>query len=447
MSTWIDRTSSRRVLLGGLAAALLPCSTASPANAGDAGAVGFSPQEQERIYQHSPLPPLPADPTNRVADFPPAVRLGQFLYFDRRLSANGEVSCATCHDPAKGLADENTLAEGVDTGTRHSQAVWNMAYNRWFFWDGRADTLWSQALIPTEGPAELGSTRLQLIHLLSSDNALRSAYEHIFGPLPNFSDESRFPKVGRPVPDDDTHPHHRVWSSMDDADQLAVNTVYANSGKCVAAYERRLLSKDSPFDVFVEGLRGGDPTKMAALSASAQRGLKLFIGRGNCRICHSGPNFTDGEFHDIRMPPLPGQQPTDSARYQGVVDAQGNPFNAAGQFSDDREGAAAKKLSFLVQKPEQWGQFKTPSLRSVALSAPYMHQGQKKTLRDVLHHYSTLEGALPPGHHGQPEQLIVPLQFTIQEMEDLQAFLIALTGAPLDPKLLEQPASPVWSEL
>jgi cytochrome c peroxidase len=440
-------TAGRRRGLAAVATAIASAVIAAaqpasaPATASAATAVGFSEVERRRILQHSPLLPAPADPTNAYADHGGASRLGQFLFFDARLSGNGQVSCATCHDPARGLADGKPLSEGMQTGTRNSPALWNVAYNRWFFWDGRADTLWAQALGPLEQPAEMGGSRLAVVHLICGDAALHAAYETVFGPLPNVVDEARFPRAGRPVPDEPQHPHHVAWSRMRPDDQQVVNRVFANVGKAIAAYERRLISRRSPFDVFVEGLRGGDASKLSALSPSAQRGLKLFIGPGNCRLCHSGPNFTDGEFHNTGVPPRDGGTPTDAGRYAGIERLRRDPFSAPGEYSDQREGPAADKVRTIAQGSINWGQFKVPSLRNVALTAPYMHQGQFATLEQVVSYYSTLKDAIQPGH-GHLETILKPLNLTDEQAADLVAFLNGLTDAELDAALLTVPGSP-----
>jgi cytochrome c peroxidase len=414
---------------------------ATGARPGADPAVEYTPRERKRILAHAPLGPRPADETNAVADDPAAARLGQFLFFDTRLSGNGEVSCATCHDPEQSFADGRQLARGIGDLTRHTPALWNVAYNRWFFWDGRADTLWAQALVPLEVPDEHGTTRLHCAHVVHGDRAVRTAYERVFGPMPDLDDAARFPADARPVPDEPGHPHHRAWMAMAPDDRAAVDRVFANLGKAIAAYERRLVSDRAPFDTFVEGLRDGDPERMAAITPAAQRGLKLFAGRANCELCHFGPNFSDGEFHSTGIGPLGGGPLHDAARYEGIEQLRANPFNATGPFADGRDGPAADKTRSLVRSTESWGQFKTPSLRNVALTAPYMHQGQLATLRDVIEHYSTLENAVLPGHHR--EQLLVPLNLTDEEIADLEAFLRSLTGGSPDPALLRQPASPL----
>jgi cytochrome c peroxidase len=393
----------------------------------DTKEVRFTEQEKRRIFQHSPLPPPPPDPTNAVADDPAAARLGERLFLDPRLSGNGQISCATCHQPERHFTDGKPLAEGLSRVERHTPALWNVAYNRWYFWDGRADTLWSQALVPIERPDEMGGSRTDVARRIASDRELRTAYEQIFGPIGEFEDLRRFPPGARPHPDGAGRPEHTAWEAMAPHDRERVERVFTNAGKAIAAYERKLLSRHSAFDVFVEGLRSGDAEKLAALSPAAQRGLRLFIGRGNCRLCHSGPNFTDGEFHSVRVPPLEGGLPRDPGRYRGIEELLASPFNAAGRYSDQRDGPAADKLRHLARKPDDWGRFKTPSLRNVALTPPYMHQGQLATLEEVIEHYSTFSRALPPGHH-QQETFLVPLQLTEQEKADLKAFLEALTG-------------------
>jgi cytochrome c peroxidase len=370
---------------------------------------GFTPAEVRRILQHSPLLAPPADTSNARSDDPAAARLGQFLFFDPRLSGNGHLSCASCHDPAKAFTDGRPVSEGVHRGRRNTPALWNVAYNRWFFWDGRADSLWSQALKPMESPEEMANTRDGVYRLVRDDAEIRAAFETVFG---------AFPAAG---------------------DRAAVNRVFASVGKALAAYQRRIVSRDAPFDAFAEGLRAGDPARMAPLSESARRGLALFVGRGQCRTCHVGPNFTDGEFHDIGVPPAAGLE-KDTGRADGVTRLRNDEFQAGGAFSDDRQGEAARSTAFLDASAPSAGRIKTPSLRNVALTAPYMHQGQLATLRDVLRYYSTLEGRTPPGLHD--EKILVPLHLTEQETADLIAFLESLTGAPLPSDLLRRPASP-----
>ncbi len=360
-----------------------------------------------RARQHSPLPALPASPTNRWADDERAAILGQFLFFDRRLSANGEVSCSTCHDPELSFADGKQLAQGLEVGPRHTPSLWNVAYNRWFFWDGRADTLWSQALGPLESEVEHGMSRVAIAALIRQDPDLRGAYEAVFGALPHSE---------RP----------------EDIDRLFVNV-----GKAMEAYERKLISRSSRFDRFIAEEESGSSEVNAALTSSELRGLSLFVGAANCRLCHAGPLFSDREFHDTRVPLLDGHRPPDSGRYGGIRSLLGAEFRGAGPFGDDPEHSMPEP----VLRGETWGEFKTPTLRNVAKTGPYMHQGQLESLRDVVHFYSTLENARPPHDHG--EVTMVPLELSASEIDDIVAFLGTLTDESIDAELLKPLASPL----
>lgn len=387
----------------------------------------FTPEEVRLILLHSPLPALPPDPTNRVADEPAAARLGQKAFFDTRLSADGRIACATCHDPARGWSNGKRNGEGLGATSRHVPALWNVAYNRWYFWDGRADSLWAQALQPIEAAQEMGGDRLGIAHTLVAAPDLRQAYEAVFGLLP---DLSRLPPRGKPVPGDPGHPLAAAWRSVPRGRQIEVNRVFTNLGKALAAYERRIVSRNAPFDVFAAGLREGNREKTNALSPVAKRGLKLFVGKGNCILCHSGPNFTDGEFHNLRLPE-DTSEPPDSGRYEGTEKLLGDEFNSIGRYSDDPR---QKKTKFLAARAESWGQFKTPSLRNVAQTAPYTHDGVFASLEEVVNFYSTLKDAAPIGHHD--ESILKPVRFTEGESRDLIAFLVSLNGEPLAPDLL-----------
>ena len=188
-----------------LVAGCRPATELPPDPAG-ALAVSFTDLERSRISSLTGLGTPPADPTNGVADDPAAAALGQWLYFDERFSSNGAISCASCHDPARGYGDSSQLADGVDAGTRHAPTVLNSAYQRWFFWDGRCDTLWCQAAQPLESDHEHGGDRLMFAHLVAGDADLSSAYEALFGALPDLSDAARFPEHAKPHSDYDDDP-------------------------------------------------------------------------------------------------------------------------------------------------------------------------------------------------------------------------------------------------
>lgn len=421
-------------------AALAACANGGGPETGQPGgedsAAGL---DEDEILALSPLPPPPADPTNAVADDPDAAWLGRWLYFDTRLSASGEHSCATCHDPELGFGDGLAFSEAAGRTDRHAPTVLNTVYNSWYFWDGRADTHWAQALGPMENDKEQGTSRLAVVHLVSEDAELRQAYEAVFGELPDVSDPERFPADAKPLPNSPGDERHQAWEAMSAEDQHAVNLVYSNLGKAIAAYERLLVMEDSPFDRYVEGLRTGDAALQGAISEDAVAGLQLYLGEGNCHFCHSGPAFTNREFHNIGMATDPGQRLDDLGRYEGIPKLLEDPFNGVGEYSDD-PGSSEVKLGYLALGDEQLGQFKVPSLRNVALHPPYMKAGQLATLTEVVEFYSELPEEPMFGHR---EDLMVELDWSDEEIAQMVAFLESLTGEPLDEELTGPPDSPV----
>lgn len=401
----------------------------------------YAPDELAAIFRHSPLPPLPAPDTDARANDPRAAALGQFLFFDSHFSANGKVSCASCHQPARAFTDGRAMAKGVGLGTRNTPTLLDAAFNHWYFWDGRTDSLWSQALQPLENPREFGSDRLFVVHAVAADPVLRAAYRQVFGPLPPLADSARFPAHARLAAQPNL-PAAKAWAAMAPADRAAVDRMFSNLGKAIEAYERKLVSSNAPFDRYVEGLRTGDPAELAAISPAAKRGLKLFVGAAHCDLCHSGPAFSDSQFHNLGLPLLPGET-ADPGRAAGIQAVKTDPFDGTGAFSDDPKRAAKERLAFLPPAASQLGAFKTPSLRNVALTAPYMHDGRFATLAQVLDFYAQGKAASHGRLVGAREatlDLIPPL--TKGQQANLIAFLKTLTGAPLPRALTEAPVRP-----
>ncbi|MCZ6835733.1 MAG: hypothetical protein O7G85_08165 [Planctomycetota bacterium] len=398
----------------------------------------FTDRERKKILSLSPVPPTPSDPTNQYADVPKAAHFRQFLFFDPRMSGLGKVSCATCHDPQRTFTDGKALVEGEGIALRNSPTLLNTTQLRWFFWDGRADTLWSQALEPIENEREMNSDRVHVVRLVGSDPELRVAYESIFGEWPDALVEPNLPDHARPVMDEPNHPLNLAWLAMPESQREAVTRVFVNVGKAIDANERRLRGGPSDFDRYVKALRSGAANAETHLPESALQGLALFIGKANCRFCHHGPMLSDGEFHNTEAPPNPDVKTVDTGRYEGVKKLLHSPFNASGKYSD------APRHTNLRQGAELWGQFKTPSLRNVALTAPYMHQGQYASLHVVIRFYSTREDAIPNGHH--QEQILLPLNLSHTEIDALVDFLESLTEEPPALSLRTAPGSPRLSK-
>jgi cytochrome c peroxidase len=275
------------------------------------------------------------------------VELGKQLFFDGRLSKNNQVSCAYCHIPGAGFADPHPTSTGVhdQLGSRQAPTILNAAFNPVQFWDGRASSLEEQAMGPIQNPIEMAETAEHLSAKLQAIPGYRRQFREVFG------EDVSLPKIAH----------------------------------AIAAFERTLVSTNSPFDKYAEG-------DSKAMSEIAIQGLQLFKGKARCMLCHNGANFTDNQFHNLGVPQV-GPQKEDSGRYQ-----------VTGQERDR-------------------GAFKTPTLRSVIETAPYMHDGVFLTLEDVVEFLDKGGGANP---HLSP--LMKPLALTDGEKHALVAFLEALTG-------------------
>jgi cytochrome c peroxidase len=221
---------------------------------------------------------------------------------------------------------------------------------------------------------------------------------------------------------------------MASEDREIINGIFANMGKAIAAYERRLLPGPGRFDHYVEALLAGDDTAaQTAMTANEAAGLRLFIGEALCVTCHQGPQFTHHGFHNVGIPFAEGLK-HDHGRYNGVRKALESEFNCLGEYSDARKEDCAELRFAKTMRDETIGAFKVPSLRNVAETAPYMHSGQFATLTEVLEHYNTRPRA-PIGHTD-----LLAISLDEQELAHLEAFLHTLSGQlAVETELLQPP--------
>jgi cytochrome c peroxidase len=364
------------------------------------------------------LEPLPADASNRYADDSRAASLGKALFFDTRLSANGKVSCASCHLPQKDFQDGTPLAQGIGTTGRRTMPVAGTAYSPWLFWDGRSDSQWSQALGPWESAVEHGGSRTQYAHTVAEQ--YRAEYEAVFGALPSLTG---LPRKAGPVLDS---AWSSAWQRIPASRREDISRVYANLGKAIAAYERRISFAPSRFDRYVDAVVNGQPhTSESAFSRDEEEGLKVFVGKGSCINCHNGALLTDNHFHNTGVATPRIALAPDSGRAAGVRQAVAGEFNCTSRYSDAKPEDCSE-LTFAVTEGEELVRaFKTPSLRNVATRAPYMHAGQIASLTEVIAHYN----AAPAAPFGHSE--LKRLRLSDDERRQLEAFLRTLTG-PLD---------------
>jgi cytochrome c peroxidase len=409
---------------------------------------GFTAPQVQQLKSMSPLAAIPADTTNRYADNPAAAVLGQRFFFDRAsagplgqsgvsgglgmLGETGRVACSSCHMPQSWFIDTRSNPNNVSSGangfqTRNTTSLVNNVFYTWFNSNGGRDTNWV-AGTAIEGASNANATRLTLAHRIF--NAYRTEYDSIFTPKldaaldPTAPDHARFPPSGRPA--------DPPFQGMTPGDQLIVNTILANFAKAIGAYQRLLVSRNAPFDKWVAGNAG-------AIGDAAKRGAKLFLGKGGCVSCHSGPAFTDNQFHNLGVsqtgPNIPAQ---DEGRFGAINGLRTNMFNGGSQFSDDPVAGQAK-LSALTQNPSDHGAFRTASLRNIAQTSPFMHTGGLATLAEVVDFYDQGGGA-PGTFDGTKE--IAPLGLNAQEKADLLAFLQTLTGDPIPDNLLRDTSAP-----
>ncbi len=376
------------------------------------------------------LPPLAPDPSNAMANDPRATKLGWQLFFDQRLSGNGLIACATCHQPQRRFTDGRVKGQAIGTSKRNTPSIVGSAYSPWLYWDGRKDSQWSQALSPLEDPNEHGGTRMQYVRLIATDPIYRTAYEALFGSIADLSDRSRFPSVTAPIEDTRSN---AAWEAMTAEDRELVNKIFVNIGKSIAAYERLLMPGPSRFDAYVKAVLDRDETAQHELFNNDEWvGLHLFINEANCTQCHNGPLFTNYEFHNTGIITFPGEVP-DKGRVAGVRSVRSDPFNCLSAYNDDSVKDCAE-LRFARNGPELIGAMRTPSLRNLEGTSPYMHKGQLTTLAEILDHYNRAPLAMIGHNETQP------LKLNRRELKQLEAFLKTLTSPLATPtEWLEPP--------
>ncbi|EEF58914.1 cytochrome-c peroxidase [Pedosphaera parvula] len=315
---------------------------------------------------------------------PEKIALGQKLFFDGRLSADGTVACATCHDPARAFTDGRPVSIGIHgrPGQRNSPTVLNALYNKTQFWDGRVKTFEEQAELPIINPVEMGQTNMDAaVASIQAIKEYRDDFEKVFGRPPNGPDIQR----------------------------------------AIASYERTLFSFNSPFDRFIAG-------DANAIDDSAKRGWKLFNTQARCNKCHALSdnqpnliNFTDNDFHNIgigiirhHVVPLARQaEKLVNSGNSAAIDRAAilTDFSVLGRF-------------LVTKKQPDIASFKTQNLRNLLLTAPYFHDGSQETLWDTMDHYNKGDGVQNPFL----DQDIQPLALSEDDINDLVAFLASLTS-------------------
>jgi cytochrome c peroxidase len=313
---------------------------------------------------------------------PEKIELGQKLFFDGRLSADGTVACSTCHDPARAFTDGRAVSIGIKgrAGQRNAPTILNALYNKTQFWDGRATSLEEQAALPIVNPVEMGQSNLDAaVAKISSIPDYDRRFRSVFGRAPNGADLVR----------------------------------------AIASYERTQVSFDSPFDHFITGDKN-------AIDESARRGWELFNTRARCNKCHAFDEntrdptfFIDKDFHNIGIGIIRHNVVALAVKARQLVDSK-----SAKAVDDAAIQTAMSALGrFLVTRNKtDVASFKTPTLRNILMTAPYFHDGSQATLWDVVDHYNKGDGI----HNPFLDQDIQPLALSENDIDNLVAFMASL---------------------
>ncbi|RVU86068.1 c-type cytochrome [Leucothrix sargassi] len=367
---------------------LSACGESSPEQARVTWSEGEKSLLQGLSIRH--LPDVPLDPSNQYQQNPQAIALGKQLFFDASLSANGEVSCAFCHQPENHFSDGKTLASAIAEGVRNTPSLLGVSHQQWFFWDGRKDSAWSQALEPFENPAEHNLTRIQVIKKVLANPEYRAAYQAVFNDAPDEEELDSWPSDAKPNGD---LASLKQWKALPNETRKRINRLFANIGKALAAFETTLRFPESRFDRYLDQLQKVEaPTE---LSVNEEQGLKLFIGKAACVSCHHSPILSNQHFQNVAT----GTQGKDTGRSMVAEAQRWDVFNCLGEFSDASK-EQCKDLAFMNSSRNQLtGSFKVPSLRNVGKTAPYMHDGRYSTLAEAVAHYSNPPDTSVVDHH------------------------------------------------
>jgi len=394
------------------------------------GMVAWTEQELRAIRSLSiaELPALPPDPSNRIADDSRAIELGRLIFFDTRFSVNRKISCATCHRPDLAFTDGLAKARGIGQTRRNTPGLIGVAWQTWFLWDGRRDSLWAQAVTPLEAPQEMGISRVEVVRTIASDADYRKRYEQLFGALPIETLDAEFPHRAGPFGDAAAATQ---WRSLADGIRRRINIAFANVGKSIAAFERTLAPAPGRFDRYAETLaKGGFGADSQLLDTDEVAGLRLFIDidKTRCLNCHNGPLFTNHDFHNTGTG-VRGSAGVDWGRIAGIADVWQDEFNCLGEYSDAAR-AACTALRFMPGSGQRHdvGAFKVPSLRNLSVTGPYMHDGRFATLEAVLEHYRS------PAELNLALHELTPLDLTDTELKQLARFLHTLTERRFGPE-------------
>ena len=330
-----------------------------------------------------------------------AVQLGHKLFFDKRLSGSEKISCATCHQPNRFWTDGRQVAEGAGVSKFNTPTLAGVRRLKWLFWDGRAIGLAHQALEPMYNHEEMAGDVARIIQIFGATEEYRLGYEKKFGSLPSA----------------------KCVNSTTRNCKALLNVFELNVAGLLATFVASIESPETEFDRFLAELARNE--KQKTFQAQHIRGIRIFIEKGNCAACHSGGDFTDGQFHNVLVPESAGPSVFSAGRYGAIRDAISRR-SANRDANSEFDSFVSNEFSRARSDSSMFGAFKTPTLRGLRCTSPYMHNGKYENLEEVVKHYSSFENVIRPQHHDDP--LLQPRSFSKSEQEDLIAFLLTLSA-------------------
>ena len=424
----------------------------------------FSAQEIQQILTLGPWPPAPqADPSNRVSGKALAIELGRRLFRDPRMSPVGYIACVTCHQPDRSFTDLKARAHGLADLPRNTPTLVNLRQHKWFGWDGASDSLWMASIRPMLDSREIDGSPATVAKLFSRDPELAACHRKVFQRSPLRDPQHTLVNVGKALAYQETLVTART--PFDEFRDALAELQGAPNQPRKASVPGAAANVAPPRKAARTPLLG-NPQITPSYPAAALRGLKLFVGQANCVACHQGPSFSDDRFHNvlahesgnisgnrsgngsrdgrsnlagptITLPPGPSGPATghtaipDTGRLAGAISLKSNRLNLAGAYNDDRQRSNPLATQRLVAHEDMRGQFRTPGLRNVNATPPYMHDGRFDRLQEAVRHGGQLGLArsAPGGPVTEPASARNAVSLSTQQADDLAAFLATLTDA------------------
>ena len=356
------------------------------------------------------------DPSNKFDGNKTAIALGEKLFNDKNLSLSKTISCASCHQADKSFTDNLERGKGTQELQRNTPSLIGISHSQWFYWDGRRDSLWAQAITPIETVGEMDNNRTHAVRYFLSSPEYVDQYKKITQKYLSHTELARLPEHASPY---GNKQEKAAWSSISEQLQDQINQTFSDIGKLLASYEATLQYKPTRLDQFIESINNKELNN-ELLTTTEQAGLKLFLDaeKTQCLRCHNGPLLTNHGFHNIGTGNF-SRENSDYGRYYAILAVKFDKFNCLGKYSD-AVPEDCSTLRFIIKNEIptfMQGAFKVPSLRNLTSTAPYFHDGRYSSLLEAVEHYTKATDL---------KSEIEPIKLSVKEIEAMAAFLETL---------------------